>query len=83
VAELDTRELDRSPHGRRVFCSWEDAGWRSLLVRRFDDDPVAEDVTVPPIDAQQIVLITSGVLTIESHAGGVRTALGTAPARSG
>ena len=32
---------------RRTFCSWEDAGWRSLLVQRFEHVPVAEDMALP------------------------------------
>lgn len=68
--EFDALELDQSTHSRRMFCSWEDAGWRSLLLRRFDDDPVAEDVVVPPSDDQQLVLMMSGRVTIESGADG-------------
>jgi len=70
VTEFDALDLDESAHSRRMFCSWEDAGWRSLLLRRFDDDPVAEDVVVPPSDDQQLVLMMSGRVAIESGADG-------------
>ncbi|GAA1218036.1 AraC family transcriptional regulator [Pseudonocardia alaniniphila] len=70
MAEFDALELDESAHARRMFCSWEQAGWRSLLVRRFDDDPVVEQVEVPPSDDQQLVLVTSGRMAIESGADG-------------
>ena len=36
MTEFDALELDQSAHSRRMFCSWEDAGWRSLLLRRFE-----------------------------------------------
>ena len=51
------------------FDSWS-AGWRSLLVRRLTFQPVAEDVTVPPVAAQFVALITGGGATVESRAGG-------------
>ena len=70
MSEFDALELDQTAHSRRMFCSWEDAGWRSLLLRRFDDDPVAEDVEVPPSDDQQLVLLMSGRIAIESGADG-------------
>ena len=70
MTEFDALELDQSAHARRMFCSWEHAGWRSLLLRRFDDDPVAEDVVVPPSEDQQLVLLMSGRLAIESGADG-------------
>jgi AraC family transcriptional regulator len=33
-------EADR--FARRTFCSWADAGWRSLLVPRLEHVPVAD-----------------------------------------
>jgi AraC family transcriptional regulator len=83
VPGFDALELDQTGHSRQVFCSWADAGWRSLLVRRFEDDPVAEDVTVPSTDAQQIVLVTSGRAEIESCADGHWRSAGYAPGSIG
>ena len=63
--------LDKSGYSRRTFCSWQEAGWRSLLLRCFDKDPVADDVVLPPTPDQLIVLVTGGDAVIESCAGGV------------
>lgn len=59
--------LDQSAYARRTFCSWHDAGWRSVLLRRFDDAPVAEDVQLPPTPDQHLVLVTAGTSWIESR----------------
>ncbi|GAA3838366.1 helix-turn-helix domain-containing protein [Amycolatopsis tucumanensis] len=51
------------------LCSWRDNGWRSLLIRSYANDPVAEEVLLPATAEQTLVLITSGTKTIESRAG--------------
>ncbi|MFG1798399.1 hypothetical protein [Nocardia sp. NPDC049149] len=38
-------DLDRSV--RLTYSSWEDAEWQSLLVQRFEHDPVVEELTLP------------------------------------
>jgi AraC family transcriptional regulator len=65
VAGFEALEVDQSGYSRQVFSSWHEAGWRSLLVRRFDDAPEVEDVTIPPS-----VLVTSGRAKIESCVDG-------------
>lgn len=60
------------------FDSWS-TGWRSLLVRRLTFQPVAEDVTVPPVPAQLVALLTGGGATVESRAGGHRRRARSAP----
>lgn len=62
--------LDKSGYSRRIFCSWQEAGWRSLLLRCFDKDPVADDVVLPPTPDQLIVLVTGGEAVVESWDGG-------------
>ncbi|GAA1566052.1 hypothetical protein GCM10009678_56170 [Actinomadura kijaniata] len=39
--------FDMARYVRRTYCSWEDSGWRSLLVQRFEHVPVAEDMELP------------------------------------
>ncbi|WP_433275227.1 helix-turn-helix domain-containing protein [Pseudonocardia xinjiangensis] len=69
-AGFEALEVDQTGYSRQVFSSWHEAGWRSLLVRRFDDAPEVEDVMIPPSDAQQVVLVTSGRTEIESWVDG-------------
>ncbi|SEF37748.1 AraC family transcriptional regulator [Amycolatopsis pretoriensis] len=55
---------------RRTFCSWEDAGWRSLLVQRFEHVPVAEEMALPAAADLHLVLPVSGRAELETRAGG-------------
>lgn len=55
---------------RRTFCSWEDAGWRSLLVQRFEHVPVAEELALPAAADLHLVLPVSGRAELETRAGG-------------
>jgi AraC family transcriptional regulator len=45
-------------------CS-QKAGWRSLLLRAYDDPPVAEPFTTPPTKDHLIVLVTKGTCNVE------------------
>jgi AraC family transcriptional regulator len=57
-------------NGAMAFCSWQ-AGWRALLLRRYDDHPPeVEELTTPPTADQLIVLVTGGSCNIESFADG-------------
>jgi AraC family transcriptional regulator len=47
-------------------CSW-DAGWRSLLLRAYDDPPEVEEITTPPTPDHLIVLVTGGSCNIEGR----------------
>ena len=50
-------------------CS-QKAGWRSLLLRAYDDPPVVEPFTTPPTQDHLIVLVTKGTCTVEDlHRG--------------
>lgn len=54
--------------------SWE-VGWRSLLVRSYDDPPQVDEFTTPPTGDQLIVLVTGGSCTIEGrYRGGWQSA---------
>jgi AraC family transcriptional regulator len=55
---------------RRTFCSWADAGWRSLLVQRFEHVPVAEELALPAAADLHLVLPVSGRAELETRAGG-------------
>ncbi|MEQ0563561.1 AraC family transcriptional regulator [Amycolatopsis sp. NEAU-NG30] len=55
---------------RRTFCSWEDAGWRSLLVQRFDHVPVAEDMALPGAADLHLVLPVAGQAAMTTRDGG-------------
>src|SRR5260370_41323168 len=45
-------------------CS-QKAGWRSLLLRAYDDPPVVEPFTTPPTQDHLIVLVTKGTCNVE------------------
>jgi len=47
-------------------CS-QKAGWRSLLLRGYDDPPVVEPFTTPATNDHLIVLVTKGTCTIEGR----------------
>lgn len=47
-------------------CSWE-AGWRSLLLRAYEDPLEAEEFTTPPTADHLIVLVTDGACEIEGR----------------
>lgn len=55
--------------GDMTFCSWR-AGWRSLLLRAFDDPPEVEELVTAPIEDYLLVLVTGGSTQIESFADG-------------
>lgn len=66
-----------------VFCSRQQVGWTSLLVRRLADDPVVEDLALAPTDAQHLVLMTAGRKSIESCSDGRWRRASYAPGRIG
>ena len=66
----ESPQHDKSAYARQTLCSWTDAGWRSLLLCWYDDAPVAEEISLPPVDGQVIVLVTHGQSIIESESGG-------------
>jgi AraC family transcriptional regulator len=56
--------------GAMTACSWR-AGWRSLLLRAYDEPPGAEEFTTPPENDHLIAMVTGGSCNIEAlHPGG-------------
>ncbi|QIS18348.1 AraC family transcriptional regulator [Nocardia terpenica] len=75
---FDSTRLDLQPYVgfdmdryvRRTFCSWEDAGWRSLLVQRFEHVPLVEDMELPGTADLHLVLPVGGRAVMETRRGG-------------
>ncbi|OXM50433.1 AraC family transcriptional regulator [Amycolatopsis alba] len=59
--------FDMSRYVRRTYCSWEDSGWESLLVQRFDHVPIAEDIRLPATADLHLVLPLSGKAVMETR----------------
>ncbi|MFI6518072.1 helix-turn-helix domain-containing protein [Spirillospora sp. NPDC050679] len=62
--------FDMARYVRRTYCSWEDAGWRSLLVQRFEHVPVAEEMELPGTADLHLVLPVAGRAVMETRSGG-------------
>src|SRR3954453_23921980 len=62
--------FDMDRYVRRTFCSWQDAGWQSLLVQRFEHVPVAEDMALPATADLHLVLPLSGRAVMETRDSG-------------
>ncbi|WP_433323117.1 hypothetical protein [Spirillospora sp. CA-294931] len=62
--------FDMARYVRRTYCSWEDAGWQSLLVQRFEHVPVAEDMPLPGTADLHLMLPVSGRAVMETRNGG-------------
>ncbi|MEV7548515.1 AraC family transcriptional regulator [Amycolatopsis sp. NPDC089917] len=62
--------FDMSRYVRRTYCSWEDSGWESLLVQRFDHVPAAEDMRLPAVADLHLVLPLSGKAVMETRGEG-------------
>ncbi|MEU0469244.1 AraC family transcriptional regulator [Amycolatopsis sp. NPDC006131] len=75
---FDSARFDLQPYAgfdmdrfvRQTFCSWTHAGWRSLLVQRFEHVPVAEDLALPGAADLHLVLPLSGRAEMERSVGG-------------
>ena len=61
--------VNQEQAGQRSFCSWHDAGWRSLVVRELIAWHEVSDVVVPAISDQLVVLVVDGARTFESRHG--------------
>ncbi|WP_067474166.1 helix-turn-helix domain-containing protein [Actinomadura hibisca] len=62
--------FDMARYVRRTYCSWEDAGWQSLLVQRFEHVPVVEDMELPGAADLHLVLPVAGRAVMETRSGG-------------
>ncbi|MFY1670233.1 helix-turn-helix domain-containing protein [Plantactinospora sp. WMMB334] len=61
---------ERNTFSSRTFCSWRSAGWRSVLLQRFVDEPVADELRMSPCADQALVLVTQGDAWMESKGSG-------------
>jgi hypothetical protein len=62
--------FDMEPAVRRTRCSWDDAGWRSLLVQHFTHAPAVDELVLPPTADLHLVLVTGGTATMETRTAG-------------
>ncbi|UJW35493.1 hypothetical protein L3Q67_17895 [Saccharothrix sp. AJ9571] len=58
------------PSARRTYCSWGDAGWRSLLVQSFDPATEVADLPLPGVADLHLVLYVAGDVIMRTSAGG-------------
>ena len=70
MPSFDLNDVVPTSSSRLLSCSVQKAGWKSLLVRRLVDDPVVDDLRLPPTDAQHLVLMTAGHKSVESGSDG-------------
>lgn len=70
MPSFGTNSVVPTNHSRLMSCSLQKAGWKSLLVRQLADDPVVEELTLAPTDAQHLVLMTAGHKSVESGSDG-------------
>jgi AraC family transcriptional regulator len=63
-------DFDMPAYVRRTYCSWHDAGWRSLLVQGFDHAPQAEQLPMPAVADLHLVLYVAGDVVMRTRAGG-------------
>jgi AraC family transcriptional regulator len=61
---ISSLEAHRYLRATMTLCSFE-AGWRSLLLRAYDDPPVVEPFTTPQTEDHLIVLVTKGACNVE------------------
>ncbi|MGI5171659.1 helix-turn-helix domain-containing protein [Spirillospora sp. CA-253888] len=73
--------FDMARYVRRTYCSWEDAGWRSLLVQRFEHAPSADDMELPGTADLHLVLPVAGRAVMETRSGGRKSRHTWAPGR--
>ncbi|GAA0350426.1 AraC family transcriptional regulator [Actinoallomurus spadix] len=75
---FDSPDFDLAPYAgfdmtkvvRRTYCSWDDSGWRSLLVQCFTHAREAEDFRLPGVSDLHLVLCTDGNAEMSVRAGG-------------
>lgn len=56
--------LDQGRHSEMTFCSWEQ-GWRSLLLRQYQNRDLLDATAISPVAEQTIILVTRGACRIE------------------
>jgi AraC family transcriptional regulator len=63
-------DFDTSVYVRHTYNSWDNAGWRSLLVQSFDHASEAEHLPLPAVSDLHIVLCVAGNADVRLYAGG-------------
>jgi AraC family transcriptional regulator len=63
-------DFDTPAYVRHTYNSWDDAGWRSLLVQGFTHAPEAEHLPLPAVADLHLVLCTAGNADMWLHTGG-------------
>src|SRR4051794_27274048 len=67
AAMVEIAPLGAGHHLRVITDSSKDAGWRSVALRRVANDRVVDHFTLPPVDAQTIVLAMRGRAVVEAY----------------
>ncbi|GAA2666818.1 AraC family transcriptional regulator [Nonomuraea recticatena] len=62
--------FDTPVYARHTYNSWDDAGWRSLLVQGFDHAREVEHLALPAVSDLHLVLCLAGSADMWTHAGG-------------
>ncbi|NUS01593.1 MAG: helix-turn-helix transcriptional regulator [Nonomuraea sp.] len=62
--------FDMDQYVRRTHCSWEDLGWQSLLVQRFEHVPLVEGMELPAAADLHLTLPVAGRTVMETRTGG-------------
>jgi AraC family transcriptional regulator len=63
------QDFDGPTYVRRTYCSWDDAGWRSLLVQCFDHVDEAEQLAMPATADLHLVLCVAGDAVMHTDGG--------------
>jgi AraC family transcriptional regulator len=66
-------DIDEDQYVQRGYCSWSDAGWRSLLVQSFVHVRQVEDFLLPGTSDLHLVLCTGGEAMMRVSSGGAST----------
>ncbi|MGW2156770.1 helix-turn-helix domain-containing protein [Nonomuraea sp. NPDC001699] len=62
--------LDTSAYVRHTYNSWDDAGWRSLLVQTFRHAPEVDHLPLPAVSDLHLVLCVAGSADLRIRSGG-------------
>ena len=68
---IPSLDLHRFQPGRLVSCSWQ-RGWRSLLLRGYEEPPVVEEFVTPATADQLVVLVTAGTCDFQARHEGTQ-----------
>jgi AraC family transcriptional regulator len=62
--------LDTADFVRRSYCSWDEAGWRSMLVQCFAHARRVGSLSLPGVSDLHLVLYVAGDAVMRVHSGG-------------